>query len=64
MESVVSVEQGHPIAHGDQIVIGELRHWESAYPVVLLMADECSEVRFDCLVEAFRLPVGLEVEGS
>jgi len=64
MESVVSVERRHPIADGNQIVVGKLRHWESAYPVVLLMADECSEVRFDCLVEAFRLPVGLEVEGS
>ena len=63
MESVVSVEQRHPIAHGNRIVVGKLRHREYAYPVVLFVADERPEVRFDRLVQAFCLSVGLGMEG-
>jgi len=63
MESAVSIERRHPIAHGNRIVVGKLLHREYAYPVVLLVADKSAEVCFDCLVETFCLPVGLGVEG-
>jgi len=63
MEAIVGVEWRYSIAHGDRVVVGELCHREKAYAVVLLVTDKCPEVCFNGLVEAFRLSVGLVVEG-
>jgi len=62
VEAVVGVKRRHTIACRGRVVVGELGHRQQAYPVILFLADGCSEVGFDCLVEPFRLSVGLWME--
>jgi len=60
--AVVGVKRRHTIVRGGRVVVGELSHWQQAYPVVLFLADERWEVGFDCLVAPFRLSIGLRME--
>ena len=62
VKAVVSVEWGHTVSRCDRVVVCELRHWQQSYPVVLFLANECSEIGLDHLVEPFCLSVCLRVE--
>ena len=62
VKAVVSVEWGHTVSCCDRVVVCELRHWQQSYPVVLLLANECSVIDCDCQVKPFRLSISLQVE--
>ena len=46
------------------VVVGKLRHWEVLGPIGLIVVDVKSKVRFEDLVDSFRLSVRLWVIGG
>ena len=57
MESFVGEEGGDSGGRMFGVVVGKFRHWKVLSPIGLIVVDVESKVRFEDLVDSFRLSV-------